>query len=100
MSQDGVVKDIKVGVEISHTYIGDLQIDLTSPSGQRVTLFQFGEGANKINLRRTFDASSLPALATMTGTGQQISGDWVLRVIDNAGEDEGTLEKWSIELNY
>jgi M6 family metalloprotease-like protein len=100
VKKEGIIKDIKVGVEIDHTYIGDLQIDLTAPTGQHVTLFQFGEGRNKVNLKKVFDSKTTPALASLTKTETQIKGDWSLHVVDNARADEGTLGKWSIELAH
>ena len=66
VKKEGIIKDIKVGVEIDHTYIGDLQIDLTAPTGKKVTLFQFGEGRNKVNLKKVFDSKTTPALASLT----------------------------------
>jgi M6 family metalloprotease-like protein len=100
VKKKGVAKDIKVDVEIDHTYIGDLQIALTAPTGQKVTLFQFGEGKNKVNLKKVFDSKSIPALESLAKSGPQMQGKWKLHVVDNAAADEGTLGKWSIELTH
>jgi subtilisin-like proprotein convertase family protein len=38
VSQSGNVRDLRVSVDISHTYIGDLRVDLVAPDGSAVTL--------------------------------------------------------------
>jgi len=100
ISEDGTAKDIKVSVEISHTFIGDLQVDLISPSNKTATLHKQGDGGNKKDLKATYDSSSSPALASLIATEQQINGDWILQVSDNAGVDIGLLQKWSLDLTF
>ena len=95
--QEGFVKDIKVNVEISHTFIGDLLVDLVAPSGQSVTLHN-RTGNSKNDLRMTYDKLTVPALEAFKS--EQIKGDWSLRVRDLAKFDEGKLEKWSLWLMY
>ncbi|GBC61304.1 peptidase M6 [Desulfonema ishimotonii] len=98
IDQEGRAKDIRVSVEIAHTYIGDLQIALISPSGQGIVLMPFGEGKNKVNVRRTYDSASHEGLAAMVRAGQLMQGDWILQVIDNAPGDSGTLKRWTLAL--
>jgi subtilisin-like proprotein convertase family protein len=84
----GGIETLRVTVAIAHTYQGDLRVTLTPPSGEPVVLHdRQGNGAD--DLRTTFE---LPALA-----GRSLAGDWVLTVADNAPEDTGTLESWSLE---
>jgi subtilisin-like proprotein convertase family protein len=47
-------------------------------------------------LRRSFDASTTPALAQ--AAGRNASGRWLLRIQDTAREDEGQLIKFGLEL--
>ena len=97
IAETGVVMDVGISVEITHTYIGDLIVEVVSPSGQSSVLHdRSGYGGN--DLRMSYDRSSTPALETLVG--QEINGDWVLRVKDLARVDVGTLEKWSIRLTY
>ena len=98
IGQAGVAKNILVSVDITHTYIGDLQLDLIAPSGQKATLFRFGEGQNQKDIKRTFDSSSVPTLSLLTSLNQQVEGDWKLHIVDNAAIDTGILNKWSLEL--
>ncbi|MFW5855171.1 MAG: M6 family metalloprotease domain-containing protein [Thermodesulfobacteriota bacterium] len=100
IDQEGLAREIQIQVEITHTYIGDLQIAVIAPSGQGVVLMPFGEGGNKADVRRTYDSTNHPGLATMVRSGQQMKGDWILQVIDNAPGDYGVLEKWSLALTF
>jgi subtilisin-like proprotein convertase family protein/subtilisin family serine protease len=89
------LSSIKVGVEITHTYIGDLQVSLVSPSGTSVILHN-RSGAGQNDLVATFDANSTPDLHTFTG--EIVNGDWLLQVRDLASVDRGRLKSWSLEL--
>lgn len=84
-------------VDISHTYRGDLLVELTTPSG-RSTVLHNREGGSNDDLRAAYDPSSTPALAALIG--EAIQGDWTLRVSDVEAADEGRLKKWSLALSY
>ncbi|WKZ19302.1 MAG: M36 family metallopeptidase [Candidatus Jettenia sp. CY-1] len=94
ITQSGVAKGIKVSVDITHTYIGDLRVELVAPSGQQVILHN-RTGGSKDNLITTYDSISISSLAALIG--QQIEGNWILRATDMAGQDIGKLNKWSLE---
>jgi len=94
IDRQGLAQGVKVGVDITHTYIGDLRAELTSPSGKKAVLHN-RTGEEDDNLITTYDSSS-PVLAGMLG--QDMKGDWTLKVIDLAGRDVGKLNKWSLEL--
>jgi subtilisin-like proprotein convertase family protein len=95
ISQSGTARSLKVSVDITHTFIGDLRVELIAPSGQRAILHG-RTGGSQDNLIATYDSSSTTALAAMVG--QSIQGNWVLRVTDLAGRDVGKLNRWSVEL--
>ncbi len=80
--------DLAVEVDITHTYIGDLQIQLVAPDGTAYTLKSYGSGgsANDIRTTYTVDASAEPA-----------NGTWKLRVSDNAWWDTGRLNGWALQ---
>lgn len=74
-------------INITHTYIGDLIVKLTSPSGSVATLHnQTGGGDDDIN--QTFVSNSFD--------GEVATGDWTLSVVDTYAADTGTLNNWSI----
>ncbi len=95
ITASGVIERIRVGVDITHTYIGDLRVELVSPTGRRAILHgQVGGSAH--DLSATFDSASPGALASMVGAPMQ--GEWMLRVADLVAADTGTLRRWKLEL--
>lgn len=91
----GKLCGIKVKVDIAHQYIGDLQVMLTAPNGQRILLHdRTGSGAVKI--LETYTVESLPELATLLGTTAQ--GAWEVKVSDRSRLDTGTFNSWELEL--
>ncbi|WP_329053531.1 M4 family metallopeptidase [Streptomyces violaceus] len=79
--------NLQVAVDIVHTYIGDLQVQLVAPDGTAYTLKGYGTGgsANDINETYTVNASSEVA-----------NGVWQLRVQDNAAIDTGYINSWKL----
>ncbi|PWI11834.1 serine protease [Streptomyces sp. NWU339] len=80
--------DLAVDVDITHTYIGDLQVQLIAPDGTAYTLKSYGTGgsADDINTTYTVDASSETA-----------NGTWKLRVSDRSWWDTGRLNGWALQ---
>ena len=92
----GTVRQVKVSVNITHTYIGDLRLELISPAGRSVVLHA-QLGGSQDNLIVTYDSAT--PLSPLSGiVGQSLQGNWTLRVADLAPVDVGTLDKWSLEL--
>lgn len=95
-SNQGTTKQVKVAVQIEHTFIGDLRVELFSPSGRRAILHaQTGAGADNLNLVLDSNAPASPLLPLV---GQPVQGNWILRVVDVVAQDSGKLKKWSLEL--
>ena len=95
ITEQGQVIDMEVWVDITHTWIGDLQVTLTGPSSAHVLLHD-RSGGNQDNLIKLYDLESLPALSTFENT--PCNGSWTLTVSDNAGRDTGKLNSWGIRL--
>jgi subtilisin family serine protease/subtilisin-like proprotein convertase family protein len=74
-------------VNITHTWSGDLVVALTSPSGTSFTLHNRSGGS---------DDDVVGEYETDAFNGELITGDWILSVSDNAGQDLGTLNSWSV----
>lgn len=91
----GSLASIKVSVDISHTFIGDLRLTLLAPSGRQVILHD-RNGGSADNIRRSYDAASTPGLSALAG--EPIQGDWVLWVQDLAAVDSGILNRWEVEI--
>ncbi len=89
----GTIQNLKVDLDLRHTYIGDLIVRLVSPDGSRFDLHR-RTGRSADNLIKTFDASNTPVLADLKGT--QIKGTWAMEVSDHARADQGQLLSWGI----
>src|SRR5262249_3426201 len=86
---------IKVRVDITHTFIGDLRLTLIAPSGASVVLHN-RNGGNADNLKSAFDMTSPPGLSALAG--QSVQGTWTLLLQDLAAADVGVLNLWEIEI--
>ena len=95
LAGSGTVAALKVGVNITHTFIGELKVELVSPSGRRAVLHD-RKGGGSDDIVSTFDMTTIPALASLAG--DPIAGNWVLEVRDLDAQDVGRLNRWSIEL--
>ena len=107
----GVIADVNVRVNITHTFDSDLDVFLVAPDGTRVELFTDvgGGGANFTNTILDDEASAAftSGSAPFTGSfrpegslavldGMAANGSWTLEVTDDAGADVGTLNQWSL----
>lgn len=108
----GTITDVDVEVELVHTYIGDLVIDVTH-AGTSVVLHDscFGD----IDLHVTYDdragavfdcAMSDQGLTVQPfGTlanldGVPVGASWTLFVEDQVGADVGTLVQWCVTISW
>ncbi len=89
------ILDIRVSVDIEHTWVGDLILTLKAPDGSKAVL-QDQAGGSQRNLKRSYDTASAPALANFIGADPQ--GKWTLEVKDNASRDTGQIISFGIEL--
>ncbi|MGY8991209.1 MAG: proprotein convertase P-domain-containing protein, partial [Rhodospirillales bacterium] len=97
ISSNLLVDFIEVDLNISHTWVGDLTVNLTSPDGTTSTLVnrpgvyaqsQWGTGQDDINF--TF--------SSVQQWGEVGSGTWTLAVTDDYAADSGILNSWSLRL--
>ncbi|WP_417498523.1 proprotein convertase P-domain-containing protein [Lysobacter yangpyeongensis] len=75
-----------VAVNIVHTYIGDLKVDLVAPDGSVYTLHN-RSGGSADNINQTYNVNL---------SSEALNGTWKLRVSDNASLDTGYINSWSI----
>ena len=97
ISQDGRVARLAVEVDISHSNISNLRIELFSPSGKRAVIHN-RTGIGKRDLHKSYSSAAKASLAAFRG--QAIHGQWTLRVLDLASPDRGRLNRWGIEIGY
>ncbi len=111
----GTASDVKLFLLMTHTYVGDLVITLTGPTGVSVPLFSRLGGGNN-DFMTVFDDNADSAarsgsssgffapfspvlkpgnpLSGFNGTARQ--GWWKLSVSDNAGADLGIIYGWGV----
>ena len=100
VADDVCIADLDVAVNISHTYIGDLIVEVMSPAGTVVRLHN-NTGTSTDNIITTYDddgAGTIPASALAALDGERTAGQWRLRVSDTANTDTGTLNGWSLRI--
>ncbi len=77
---------VPVAVNIVHTYIGDLKVDLVAPDGS-VYVLHNRTGGSADNIATTY---------TVNLSSEALNGTWNLRVNDNANADTGYINSWSV----
>lgn len=80
--------DVKVTVDISHTYAGDLTVSLVKGSVEKVLSANVGGSTDDI--KKTFTVAGFDNAA--------LAGGWTLKIVDDAAQDAGTLNSWKLEL--
>lgn len=101
-----------VCIDLTHTWLADLTIELVAPDGSS-RMLATGVGGGDDNMTNTCfnNDSGTPiqnGIAPFTGTfkpmgqmgavnnGQDPNGTWYLRISDSYGQDEGQLLSWSL----
>ncbi|MFC7846325.1 S8 family serine peptidase [Streptomyces sp. NPDC057382] len=78
---------LKVGVDIEHTYRGDLVVSLVAPDGTVYLLEDFADGDSGDDVVKTY---------TVDASSETASGTWKLRVRDIATRDTGRVDAWNL----
>lgn len=107
------IADINIGMDITHSYIGDLGIEIVSPNNTTVTLKTSSDCDSEENIITIFDDNavgfncfnsdnnisqkSLNDLLEVFN-GESAAGDWTIRLGDFQPGDTGTLNSWFIEV--
>ncbi|MCB1049409.1 MAG: proprotein convertase P-domain-containing protein [Acidobacteria bacterium] len=90
-----VLPSFSVDIDITHTYSGDLEIYLESPSGTQVALYLHAGGSSN-NVIGNFPMTLTPAASMAAFSGEPQDGTWTLHVMDTSAGETGTLNSWSI----
>lgn len=112
------IADMDVTIDLTHNFMADLDVDLTSPTGNNVGLFSdvgsVTAGAQTSMLTTLNDEAGIPIgqFTVVQGEdftpelnyriswfdGQPAGGTWTLTLRDDAAADGGTLNNWSIRI--
>jgi len=96
---NAAISAVEVFVDITHTFQGDLTVDLTSPAGTTVRLHD-RTGGGTDNIYGWYPGDMEPAENLDVLIGEAMAGDWTLAVEDHAGGDQGTLNEWCVRLTH
>jgi subtilisin-like proprotein convertase family protein len=114
IAADIPISDINVSMEITHPFIKDLIVVLTSPSGTAVTLMSSECADGDPDVDAIFDdlgvegmncSSTSPAISGTVKpvdplsafNGESSMGSWSLSITDTGLGDDGVLTSWGIE---
>ncbi|MFB8026132.1 M28 family metallopeptidase [Streptomyces sp. NPDC056465] len=78
---------LKVGVDIKHTYRGDLVVDLLAPDGTAYRLKNSSSSDSADNVIATY---------TVNASSETANGTWKLQVRDVAAQDTGYIDSWQL----
>lgn len=93
ISNSLIAESIQIKVQVTHARSGEVGVELTSPSGTKSIL---------MNINNSFlfdDDSNLNIVLTSHAFyGENVQGDWTIRVIDGRSGHVGTLSKWEMNI--
>lgn len=109
---DGVaISDLDIQIDVTHTYISDLTITLTSPEGTAVVLTDGNGGSGDDYANTYFDDEASTAITSGTPPyagsfrpeealsafdGEVSIGTWTLTISDAFNLDGGSLNSWTV----
>ncbi len=100
VTEGDLLVDLTVDINLTHTWRGDLIVEVTSPAGTTVRLAnRTGSSADDIitnydNVTAVDGPGSLDDF-----NGESPIGFWTLFVSDNVGGDTGTLNEWCLNVS-
>ena len=107
----GEIADVNFNVSFAHTYISDVQVEVVSPNGTTVKLFDKSCGGTDTSLVLTYDdmggtlecgiksaQTVIPADVLASFNGERAQGTWKLRFRDTGVGDVGTINSASIQI--
>lgn len=112
VTQDVTIAEVKIeNLDITHTFVSDLTITITSPAGTTVTLFEqecgsaqdmlisFDDGADFTTVCPPNDGSAYQPVGSLSDfLDENALGNWTLSVNDGFNQDRGTINGWNLVL--
>jgi subtilisin-like proprotein convertase family protein len=97
--EGGTIDWVRVYLDVSHDWIGNLEIELTSPEGTTVLLHD-QSGGHTSDIVGWYPDGLTPASNLNAFIGEDIFGDWTLTLRDLAYGMTGVLNQWCLEIGY
>jgi subtilisin-like proprotein convertase family protein/LysM repeat protein len=108
------ITGVRVTVDVSHTFIGDLTVTLThdttatsvliydrlcdTTDDMIITLADNAADPVGTNCATPYTGTYQPSNPLSAFNGESSGGDWTLSITDNAGSDEGTFNSWTLTI--
>ncbi len=92
MPSNYFIESVQIKLNTDHTYIGDLGVELLSPSGTRSKILLVNSNINHSGLADY-------TLLSNAFYGEVSKGNWTIKLIDGANQDIGKLLSWSLKIN-
>ncbi len=102
---------LKININATHTWIGDLRFDILSPDGTQLSMYNQGCNGGDEDMDVIFfdDGGALVCATPVVGDvqpielfsaldGETAGGTWTLGYVDQADVDTGTLNSWYVEI--
>lgn len=110
-SSTGTISDVNVSVNVTHERLSDLEIQIVSPQGTTVRLFNkscpslnstlifnFDDSGNALDCSKTTEQIVIPAEELRLFNGQTQQGTWTFRVRDAVSGMFGTINSASVNI--
>ncbi|MEI7484873.1 MAG: LamG-like jellyroll fold domain-containing protein [Ignavibacteriota bacterium] len=109
-----VITSVELFLNIQHTFVGDLTINLIAPNGTSRSVVASAGGTGENILTFVMDGGPVcsttgffapwsyycgPATAFGSFGGANMLGNWILTVADGAAGDQGTILGWGLRFN-
>jgi len=88
VTDTGTLGTVKVTVDVTHTYKGDLKITLTHGTTTKTVFDRTGGSTD--NVKETFTVAGFD--------NATLAGGWTLKVVDPAAQDGGTPNSWKLDV--
>lgn len=89
-------RKVLIGVDIEHSYSGDLVLTLIAPNGKSYVLRK-NKGGRARDIKGVF-GEGLVSETDLSSLGQALAGTYKLKVVDSLAQDTGVLKQWKIIL--
>lgn len=92
IANNGTISSLKINVNISHTWRGDLKLKLRSPAGTEILFYDPASNDSNDNIVGYMELTQF--------NGQNMQGTWTFNVSDHASQDTGSIQGWSLTICY
>lgn len=95
VSDDIIIREMQVYLNITHPDVGELDIDILHPDATRIRLHSQGENSGDDEIRGWLPITGQDLAEIVNKSAQ---GTWKLEIIDRFEDDTGELGSWQMEI--